>query len=106
MAQTFTTIRCTTQWTPLRIEMNSHSGGICTVRCENFWFLSVESPEELLRFAKSLQAFAEDVLAEGPTPVRQFSWDSLQPQPPAVSEDEPTQRDLNPALNQQNPRCF
>jgi len=74
MAKSSTTIRCTTQWFPLTVTMDSHTGGICTVRCENFWLLSVESPEELLRFSKELQSFAEKALAEKPKPVPIIDW--------------------------------
>lgn len=58
MASARTTLRVTTSWSPQQVEMSSHQGGICTVRCENAWYLSAESPEELLRFARALEAFA------------------------------------------------
>ena len=84
MAKSSTTIRCTTQWSPLLVTMDSYWGGICTIRCENLWFLSLESPEELLRFSKELQSFAEQVLAEKPKPKPSISW----VEPVEVEDDE------------------
>jgi hypothetical protein len=66
--------------------MDSYWGGICTIRCENLWFLSLESPEELLRFSKELQSFAEQVLAEKPKPMPNITWAT----PVEVEDDEAT----------------
>lgn len=90
MASARTTLRVTTSWSPQQIEMNSHQGGICTVRCENAWYLSAESPEELLRFARALEAFALSAVEEKEIFARSLSESSNPEGAETSSEDVPT----------------
>jgi len=99
MAHATTTVRVSTHWTPLTVSMNSYWGGVCTIRCDpHMWTLSVESPEELLRLAKAMQAFAEEVLAESPQKVQGAKWSDLHPERDDAEDAATEEADTLPSL--------